>query len=313
MPELERRTLGRTGMRPRALGLGCAYFGTKDVSDDEAVAAIRHAIDLGLDCIDTSPLYGESERRVGLALSGGLRQKVYLQTKVGLHPDRRHDYSSEAIRWSLENSLRLLRTDRLDSALIHAGRDIEDASDLLGALDELLVMREEGLLDHIGIGVRSQEILLRAMETGHIEIALTFLDYNLLTQSAADTIFPAAREHNVGLILASALGSGILAGPEPDPDVEGDRIPGQEPRARAMWAWCRDRDVNIRHLAMQFCLAAPVDGIVMPGPANVQQVQEAYEAAVVDVPPEVWRDFEAAFGVGIGDCGANESADSSQP
>lgn len=137
------------------------------------------------------------------------------------------------------------------------------------------------------------------METGHIEISLTFLDNNLLTQSAADSIFPLAGKHNVALILASALGSGILAGPEPDPEVERQRIPDREPRANAMWTWCRDRSVNIRHLAMQFCLAAPTDGIVMPGPANEQQVEEAYEAATVEVPPDVWRDFRVEFGVGI--------------
>ena len=48
---------------------------------------------------------------------------------------------------------------------------------------------------------------------------------------------------------------------------------------------------------MQFCLAAPVDGIVMVGPANKMQVEEAYEAATADVPPEIWYDFEAEFGV----------------
>ena len=66
-----------------------------------------------------------------------------------------------------------------------------------------------------------------------------------------------------------------------------------------MWWWCRDRDVNIRHLAMQFCLAAPIDGIVMPGPCNKQQVEEAYEATTTVVPAEVWAAFKAEFGVGL--------------
>ena len=76
MPDLKTRTMGLTGMRPKALGLGCAYFGTKDVTDDEAVEGIRHAIELGLNFIDTSPLYGQSERRVGLALAGGVKLMV---------------------------------------------------------------------------------------------------------------------------------------------------------------------------------------------------------------------------------------------
>ena len=69
--------------------------------------------------------------------------------------------------------------------------------------------------------------------------------------------------------------------------------------AHAMWQWCRDRGVNIQHLAMQFCLHADFDGLVMPGPYNRRQVDEAYEAATVQIDPEVWRAFRAEFGVGL--------------
>ena len=293
--------MGRTGMRPKALGLGCAFFGTVDVTDGIAVEGIQHAVgDLGLNFVDTSPHYGESERRVGLALADGLRDKVYLQTKAGTHPERRYDFSAVATRWSVENSLQLMKTDRFDSVLIHDPEEIDDAIAPGRALDELLRMKEEGILDHIGLGVRSHESHVRAMETGHMDIALTYLDYNLLTQSARETLFPAAKKHGVALILASALGMGTLAGPEPDPEVEPSRIPDREPSAHEVWTWCRDRGLNIRHLAMQFCLAAPIDGIVMAGPANKQQVQEAYEAATAEVPSDVWDDFRAEFGVSPG-------------
>ena len=123
MNQLETRTLGNTGMTPRALGLGCAFFGGAKSSDEEAVEGVRRAIELGLSYVDTSPLYGESERRVGLALRDGWREKIYLQTKTGTHPERKGDYSAEAIRWSVENSLRLLGTDYLDSVLIHDPAD----------------------------------------------------------------------------------------------------------------------------------------------------------------------------------------------
>ncbi len=297
MAELPVRKMGRTGMHPKALGLGCASFGTKHVSDEEAVEGIHRAVELGLDYVDTSPLYGESERRVGLGLDGGLRDKVYLQTKTGTHPERRGDFSADGTRWSVENSLKLLKTDHLDAVLIHDTKDIEDPLAPGRALDELVKMREEGILDHIGIGIRSHAFHKRAIETGEVEIVLTFLDYTLVNQSVAETTLPLARERGVGIILASALGMGMLAGPEPDPEVEKGRHPGREPRAHAMWTWCREHGVNIRHLAMQFCLAAPIDGIVMAGPANRQQVEEAYEAATTEVPDDVWRDFGAEFGV----------------
>ncbi len=291
MAELERRRLGNTGMTPKALGLGCAFFGGGNVSDEEAVAGIRHAIELGLDYLDTSPLYSESERRVGLALEGGWRERIYLQTKTGTHPEKRGDFSAAATRWSVENSLRLLKTDYLDAVLIHDPPDIETPLAPGNALDELLKMKAQGTIGHIGLGVRQHEFHRKAIETGHIEIVLSYLDYTLLDQSVASTTLPLARQRGVGIILASALGMGRLAGPKPDPQAE--------PRAHAMWAWCRARGIDLRHLALQFVLAAPIAGIAMSGPCTRQQVEEVYAAATAEVPAEVWRDFKAALGVGL--------------
>jgi aryl-alcohol dehydrogenase-like predicted oxidoreductase len=93
---------------------------------------------------------------------------------------------------------------------------------------------------------------------------------------------------------------GLLTGIKPDVETDRRRHPDGKTVAHDMWKWCRDRDVNIRHLAMQFCLAAPVDGIVMFGPSNVEQVEEGYAAATAEVPAGVWRDFEAEFGVAPG-------------
>ena len=97
---------------------------------------VRHAIELGIDYLDTSPLYSESERRVGLALEGGWREKIHLQTKVGTHPSRRGDFSAGGTRWSVENSLKLLQTARLDAVLIHDPADIEVPLAPGQALDE---------------------------------------------------------------------------------------------------------------------------------------------------------------------------------
>jgi len=287
MAELPWRRLGRTEMQVRALGLGCAYFGADYHTDQDAIDGIRRAIELGINYLDTSPLYGESERRVGLALRGGYREKVYLQTKVGTHPSRRGDYSAEATRWSVENSMRLLGTDYLDAVLVHDPRDIEVPLAPGAALDTLLSMKEAGTIGHVGLGARPHGHHRRAIETGRIDIILTFLDYTLLDQSAAETIIPVATKHDVGIILASVLGMKQLTGHEPP----------QDSRAHAMWQWCADRGIDIRQLAIQFCLALPIDGIVMPGPRTRAHVEDVYRAATTDVPPDVWRDFQAAFGV----------------
>jgi aryl-alcohol dehydrogenase-like predicted oxidoreductase len=117
MPELPIRRLGRTEIRAKALGLGCAAFGWAHHTDRDALEGVRRAIELGINFVDTSPAYGDSERRVGLALAGGYREKVYLETKTGTHPSRRGDYTAEGTRWSVGNSLKLLKTDYLDAVL----------------------------------------------------------------------------------------------------------------------------------------------------------------------------------------------------
>ena len=152
-------------------------------------------------------------------------------------------------------------------------------------------MKDQGLIGHVGIGCRDHEHHRRAIETGHLEIVLTFLDYTLLDQSAAKDTLPLARQHDVGVELASVFGcwSGTLSGLEPK----------DNPRAHDMWAWCEKRGMNLRHLALHFALAAPIEGIVIVGPGTPGHVEEVCREALIPVPPEIWRDFKAEFGVGV--------------
>ena len=291
--KLETRRMGRTEMRPNALALGAAWLWQKP--DAEVIGAIRRGVELGINYIDTYP--GHAEHLWGEALSGGVREDIYLQAKVGTHPARRKDFSADGTRWSVTNSLKPLQTDYLDAVLIHDPLDMESVLAPGQALDTLLEMKSEGIIRHIGAGVRSHEFHKELIETGHIDIILTFLDYTLLSQSVAETTLPLARQHDVGIILASPLGMGNLTGVEPSVEEERRRNPDAEPKAHAMWRWCQEREVNIRHLAMQFCLAAPIDGVVMFGPADKAQVEDGYQAATVDIPENIWEAFEAEFGI----------------
>jgi aryl-alcohol dehydrogenase-like predicted oxidoreductase len=298
-------------MRPKALGLGGGYLGDPKSPDAEAVETIHEAIERGINFVDTSPEYGVSEFRVGLALTGSWREKVYLQTKVGSHPRFLRDFSKEATTWSLENSFNLLRTDYVDSVLIHGPRyDIE--APLQECLDVLVDWKSKKRIGHIGIGVRQPEFHRRAIETGKMDIVLSFLDYTLLSQSIAKTTIPLALEKDVGIILGSPLTGSLLAGPEPKIDAEkelssdlppsliGSKLdPAVLPVAHQMWKWCDDRDLNIRDLAIQFALQAPVEGngIVLTGPSNLKEFDEVYKSATNEVPKNVWQDFKHAFGI----------------
>ncbi len=267
--------------------MGAAFV--SNAQESETIAAIERALELGIDFFDTYA--GQSEERWGKALSGVQRSTYYLQAKVGPHPERPKDFSGETTRWSVENSLSALRVDYLDSVLVHDPPDIEDPLGAGRAFDELQKMKQEGLVRHIGLGVREHDFHRAAIEAGHAEIILTFLDYTLLDQSVVHTTMPLAKQRGVGLILASVFGMGRLTGVEPN------RI--NEPRAHTMWLWCQENDVDIKHLAMQFCLDAPIDGIVMSGPADRSQLEDAYEAATQNVPAEMWAEFESEFGVGV--------------
>ena len=312
MPDLETRRLGRTEMKPKALGLGGGHLAGSEQSEDDAVALVRSAIDRGVNFVDTSPNYGLSEERIGKALASGYRDKIYLQTKVGSHPEYLRDWSRKATSWSLENSFKMLQTDYVDSVLIHGPRhDIEEP--LGECLEVMLEWKEKGRIGAVGVGVRQPEFHLRAIERG-VDIVLSFLNYTLLDQSLADETIPNAIENDVGIIIGSPLGDSLLAGPEPIQKTEGlyDEYgkvipaavgsyldPSVFPRAHAMWKWCQDRNLNIRNLAMQFAMNAPVNGngIVLTGSATLEQFDEALAAATNAVAEEVWEDFQREFGV----------------
>ena len=309
--------MGRTEMKPTALGLGGGHLGDPSQSDENAISTIRGAIERGINFVDTSPFYGVSERRFGLALAEGWRERVYLQTKVGSHPRYLRDFSKKATTWSLENSFKELQTDYVDSVLIHGPRyDIEAPLDT--CLEVLVDWKTKGRIGHIGIGVRQPEYHRRAIETGEIDIVLSYLDYTLLDQSLASTTIPFALKNDVGIVIGSPLGGSMLAGPEPKlqiadelfvqkgeplpPAAVGSNLdPAAVKRAIKMWEWCRKREFNIRDLAMQFALGAPVkgNGIVLTGPANPQEFDEGYSSAVKNVPDSVWAEFNSEFGVRI--------------
>src|SRR5207244_3435220 len=125
---MQTRELGRTGLHVTPLGFGCGpiggHFGPFDNS--ASIAAVRHAIDRGINFFDTSPFYAKSEDVLGEALAGGYRDKIILCTKAGRNGPKDFDFSPKAMLASLESSLRRLRTDHVEVWFAH---DIEFAED----------------------------------------------------------------------------------------------------------------------------------------------------------------------------------------
>jgi aryl-alcohol dehydrogenase-like predicted oxidoreductase len=275
------------------IALGGVGLGGRRTVDDNgaAIATVQRAVEHGINYLDTSPLYAESERRVGLALQsmGGRPRGLYLSTKTGTHPLRRGDYSAEATRWSVENSLRLLGVDSVDLLLVHDPESMDPVLAPGGAVDELVKLRDEGKLRWIGLGVREHDKLYTAIRSGRFDAILTYADYNLIRQTARPLIEEAASA-GVGVILAQVFLAGLLVGIDP-----AESLYGQSPdagRARAWWLWARERGVSLRSVALQYGLRNPLVGTVLVGADTPAQLDEIIAAADDRIPPRIWAEVE---------------------
>jgi aryl-alcohol dehydrogenase-like predicted oxidoreductase len=275
------------------LSLGGVGLGGKRTADDDQTAAktVQRAWDQGINYFDTSPLYAESERRIGLALKqmGGRPYGMYLSTKTGTHPARRGDYSAEATRWSVDNSLKLLGVSSVDLLLVHDPESMDPVMAPGGALETLEHLRGEGKLRWIGLGVREHDKLLTAVRSGRFDAILTYADYNLIRQTATPLI-DEAHARGVGVILAQVFLAGLLAGGDPAASLYADRPDAR--LASDWWMWARERDVNLRAVALQYGLRNPKVDCVLVGADTPEQADEIVAAAQEPLPPPMWEEVE---------------------
>ncbi len=309
---LPRHRLGRLGYEVAALGLGGAWLGVipgadRDTQDAAAAEAIYRATELGIDYLDTSPHYGESERRIGLSLSrphpegGRWRDRFRLVTKAGTHPTRRGDYSADGIRWSVENSLRMLQTDYLDAVLIHDPLRMTQVLEPGGGIDTLARLREEGLIGATGIGVHGHAQLKAAILDGRFDIIQTTYDYSLVRTTALAEIIPLAHARDLALVNASPFHGGLLAAGSEAAMDEMERIrdwhsqPADLERARQLHRWAAAMGVDLAAVAMQFSLREPRFAVTLVGPRTASEVERNVAAAQAQLPGEVWQSLEALW------------------
>jgi len=239
---------------PANIGLGGAPLGNmfRNIPEDEALATVHDAWKLGVRYFDTAPLYGSglSELRMGEALSQYPRDEYVLSTKVGRimldemeDPATRdfgekgglfehglknkilNDYSADATLRSIEDSLKRLKTDRLDIVWIHdPAQDFYGDSWLeqfnvarTGAFRALTRLREEGVIKAWGLGVNRVEPceLTLALDEPKPDAFLLAGRYSLLDHKRAlQRLMPEALEHNVDIVIGGPYSSGVLAGGE---------------------------------------------------------------------------------------------------
>jgi len=272
-------------------------------TDERAASVIYRALEMGVNLIDTSPAYGQSERRIGLALEewyrrGGRREDIVISTKTGTRT-RPPDYSAEGTRRSVEESLRLLKTDYIDILLVHDPQDLTPVLSSGGALEALQKLKAEGTIKAIGLGVRYHEFHRRCIETGEFDVSLTYLDYNLLHQSAADGLLKAAAEYRVGVFNGMALVSGLLSGRQPLEVAREHEMSNNTPdvqRAQALWEWAQSKGVSLLALNLQFCMQEARITSTLIGASHPAEIEVDVDAVSQTISDEIWRELEERFG-----------------
>ena len=286
------RSLGRTGIRISEVGLGTWGMGGDRygrADDAESRRALLRALELGINHIDTAPIYGNghSEEVIGAAIAGR-RHEVVLATKVGMFPGGRQnfDYSGTAVVREVENSLRRLRTDYLDIYFLHSPDDALFRDD---GLEALVRLKEQGKIRATGFSVMSVDegipLAMRLIAQGQVDVIQQA--YRLLYTLPAKELFPLAEARNVGVVARENFYFGFLTGAITRDTVFDDRddrrkfspafIDAVLARVEKLRFLTEERTMT--QVALQFVLATPGVHGVIPGAMTVAEVEDNVRAS----------------------------------
>jgi aryl-alcohol dehydrogenase-like predicted oxidoreductase len=207
------RQLGRTPWKVSEIGFGAWAIGGAwgNVDDTESLAALRQAIDSGVNFIDTADVYGmgRSERLIA-QLKRERKEQIVVATKAGrrLSPHTADGYNEKNLAGFIEDSLRNLSTDSLDLLQLHCPpTDVYYRPEVFGFLDRMM---EAGKIRHYGVSVERVEEALKAIEYPNVQTVQII--FNCFRQRPADLFFAQAREKRVGILARVPLSSGMLTG-----------------------------------------------------------------------------------------------------
>jgi aryl-alcohol dehydrogenase-like predicted oxidoreductase len=283
---MERIALGRTALEVGRISLGGLFVSSYGAEFDQAREAVRRAVELGVNYVDTAPMYGNSEQVLGRILPE-LDTPLIVSTKLGARPQPFDAKDAKALRESFEESCRLLGREQIDVLMIHEPdrpRQFDWWDDFDAArgpvMDVLDALKQEGRIRYLGLGGTTAYEMARLLRTGKFDVVLTAFNYSLLWQEAAHEVLPAAREHGVGVVVGSPLQQGALA--KRWEEVESGARWLSKPRReqfRALYRLLDEIDLPLPELALRFVLSNPSVHTVLSGVRSAAEVEQNVAAA----------------------------------
>jgi aryl-alcohol dehydrogenase-like predicted oxidoreductase len=314
---MEHRNLGALDVS--ALGLGCmgmSAFYTGDRDDDESVATIHRALELGVTLLDTSDMYGPytNEQLVGKAIAGR-RDQVVLATKFGivLDPDDPHkrgvDGRPEYVKSSVEGSLQRLGVDHIDLYYQHRVDPDTPIEETVGAMAELVT---EGKVRALGLSEAGPDTIRRAHAVHPIAAVQT--EYSLWSRDVEDEVLPVLRELGISLVAYSPLGRGFLTGALTSiDDLDADDYRRHSPRFQGenfqknldlvgkIEELAAAKGITAAQLGLAWVLAQGDDVVPIPGTKRRTRLEENVGAVDVQLTDADLVEIAAALPQAAGD------------